>query len=264
MRKYIETSKLLFKNQLVYRFDIIISMVFTVSKILLAFVLWGTIFGNQKVVVGFTFSAMLSYYVISSFITQLDQSSNAGWQISTEIKNGSFSKYIIKPMSILGYFTAQTFGISAFLVVFNLLAASLWVLVFRIDFTFTSNLSLIAAALLLILLGLLFMIQLNYYIGILAFRFVDTSVFMMIKDNIIQFLTGALIPLTLLPAGIIKVMMVFPFYYISYLPSMLLIGRNGGEIVLGIVLLIGWNGAFWILNHFTFKKLIYKYEGVGM
>jgi ABC-2 type transport system permease protein len=55
MRKYIETSKLLFKNQLVYRFDIVVNMIFTISKILLAFVLWSAIFGNQKIVAGFTF-----------------------------------------------------------------------------------------------------------------------------------------------------------------------------------------------------------------
>lgn len=264
LNKYLETAKVLFKAQLAYRFDTVISMVFTVSKILLAYVLWGAIFGKQSVIAGFTFNSMLSYYITSSFVTQLDQSSGTGRQISDEIKNGRFSKYIIKPMSIFGYFAAQTAGVSAFLLSFNLIAAILWVIIFHVEIVFTGSSLLIISAIVLIILGLIFMLQLNYYIGILAFKFVDIWIFMMIKDNIVQFITGSFIPLTILPAGIIKVMGYFPFYYVSYLPSMLILGRNRDEIMAGIICLLCWNAAFWILNSITFKRLKSKYDGVGI
>lgn len=264
VKKYFETAKVLCKAQLAYRFDIIISMIFTISKILLAYVLWGAIFGKQNVVSGFNFQSMLSYYIISSFITQLDQSSGTGWQIANEIKNGRFSKYMIKPMSIFGYFTAQTAGVSAFLLSFNLIAAIASILIFRVDFVITNNSWYILSAVVFILLGLLFMMQLNYFVGILAFKFVDTSIFMMIKDNIVQFITGSLIPLALLPSGMIKIMTFFPFYYVTYLPAMLLIGRNGNEVFSGIVILLFWNAAFGIINSVTFKRLKSKYDGVGI
>lgn len=264
MKKYLETAKVLFKSQLAYRFDIITSMVFTISKILLAYVLWGAVFDRQSAVAGFTFNTMLSYYIVSSFITQLDQSSGTGWQIADEIKNGRFSKYMVKPMSVFGYFTAQTAGVSAFLLSFNLVAAVLWIFVFHVDFTFTASTRLILEAAALIILGLLFMMQLNYFAGILAFKFLDTSIFMMIKENIVQFITGSLIPLAILPAGIIEVMRFFPFYYVSYLPAMLLIGRNENEITTGIAALILWNAVFWLLNASTYKRLRFKYDGVGI
>lgn len=264
MKKYYETAKVLFKAQLAYRFDIVISMIFTISKIMLAYVLWGAIFGRQNVISGFTFNSMLSYYILSSFITQLDQSSGTGWQIADEIRNGSFSKYIIKPMHIFGYFTAQTAGVSAFLLSFNLIAAVIWIFIFRVDFAITSSGWHVLSAAALILLGLLFMMQLNYFIGILAFKFLDTSIFMMIKDNIVQFVTGSLIPLALLPSGIIKIMTFFSFYYVSYLPAMLLLGRNGNEIIPGIIILISWNAAFGLLNSITYKRLKSRYDGVGI
>lgn len=264
MKKYLETVKIFFKTQLAYRFDVLTSMLFTVAKILLAYVLWGAIFKERSTVSGFTFDAMLTYYILNSFITQLDQSSGIGWQISDEIRNGRFSKYIIKPMSIFGYFAAQSAGVSAFLLSFNLVAAMVWILIFKVDFTISTNLPNIATAFLLTLLGLLFMLQLNYFIGILAFKFLDTSVFMMIKDNITEFVRGSLIPLALLSDGILRVMMLFPFYYISYLPTMLLLGRNENEMVPGILILTGWNIGFLLINTLTFKRLKSKYNGVGI
>jgi len=264
VKKYFETAKIMFKMQMAYRFDIITSIILTISKIILAYVLWGAIFGKQSVVAGFTFNSMLSYYIISSFISQLDQSSRLGWQISEEIRNGSFSKYMIRPMGIFRYFTSQTVGISAFLFSFNLIAAIVWIFVFRIDFVIGGSILSILSAPLLVLLGLMFMIQLNYFIGILAFKFVDTSVFIMIKENLVEFVIGAFIPLTLLPAAIIKVMTFFPFYYVSYLPSMVLLGRNENEIIPGIVILSLWNIAFGIINSVTYKRLKSVYEGVGI
>lgn len=264
MRKYFESAKIMFKTQMAYRFDIITSMIFTIMKIFLAYVLWGAVFGKQSVISGFTFNSMISYYIISSFLTQLDQSSSVGWQIAEEIRNGSFSKYIIRPIGIFRYFAAKTTGASTFLLSFNLIAATIWIFIFRVDFVITSNSCYILFTILLILLGLLFMMQINYLIGIFAFKFLDTGILMMIKDNIVQFVTGSLIPLTFLPSEIIKVMTFFPFYYISYLPSMLLLGRNENEIIPGIVILSFWNIAFGIINSLTYKRLKSVYDGVGI
>jgi len=264
LKKYLETVRVFFKTQLAYRFDVLTSMLFTITKILLAYVLWGAVFEGRDTISGFTFNTMLTYYIVNSFITQLDQSSGIGWQIADEIKNGRFSKYIVRPMDIFGYFAAQSAGISGFLLFFNLIAAIIWTLVLKVDFTITAGIPNIAAAILLTLLGLLFMLQLNYLIGILAFKFLDTSFFIMIKDNITEFVKGSLIPLALLPDAILKVMMLFPFYYISYLPSMLLLGRNENEFVPGIMVLAGWNACLWIINSLTFKSLKSKYDGVGI
>lgn len=264
MGKYLETAKVLFKAQLAYRFDTLLSIAFTVSKIILAYVLWGAIFGSRDIVAGFTFHAMISYYIISSFLSQLDQSSQAGRQISDEIRDGYFSKYMVRPMNIFGYFAAQTTGVSLFLLIFNLAAALVWVLVFQIEFAITGDVATLLSGLGLILLGLLFMMQLNFYIGILAFKFLETGVFMMIKDNIVQFITGSLVPLTIMPQSVLKVMQIFPFYYVTYLPTMLLMGRSRAEIPQGLVVLVLWNLGFALLNMLTYKKLRVKYDGVGI
>ena len=264
MRKYIETVKILFKSQLAYRFDIIMNIVLTVSKMLLAYVLWSAVFETQDIVAGFTLNSMMSYYIISSFVAQLDQATGTGWHIAEDIRNGSFSKYIIKPMDTFGYFTAHTAGVSLFLLIFNLLAAILWVLIFGVEFSMTNDVLMILQAVVLILLGLLFMVQLSYFIGILAFKVLDVTIFMLIKDNISEFVKGSLIPLTLLSPAIIGVMKLFPFYYVTYLPTMLLLGRNGNEALQGILILVCWIVLFRFINLYTFKRLRHRYDGVGI
>ena len=264
MRKYAEIAKILFKAQLVYRFDVVMSMVFTVSKILFAFVLWGAIFEQNETVGGFTFQMMLSYYIISSFLSQIEMSEGVSEEISTRIRGGTFSKYMVIPVNTQGYFIAQTVGALGFYVLFILLATALWVLVFGVELVLTGSVAMLLAAAGMVILGLLFMIQLNYFLGVLAFQFLDINFFLMIKGSIVTFITGALIPLALLPEGIQSVMRVFPFYYVTYLPSMLLIGKNGNEAVMGIVTLSIWLMGMTLLNKYAYNRLRVVYDGVGI
>ncbi|MDF2487249.1 MAG: multidrug family transporter permease [Herbinix sp.] len=264
MSKYLEITKITFKAQLAWRFDIAVNVVFTIAKILFAFILWKGIFDQRTTVAGFTFDSMLSYYIINSFLSQLDMSGNVSDELSNRIRSGTFSKYMVIPVNIQGYFLAQTAGASVFYLIFNLIAAIVWIFVFGIEFTFTTNPWLILVALLMVLLGLIFMIQLNYFLGLLTLKFQDIYLFLMIKSNIVVFIAGTLVPLALLPDLVLQVMRYFPFYYISYLPSMLLIGRNVEEIGFGLILLTTWVLLFLIINKITYQRLRVRYDGVGI
>lgn len=264
MRKYIEIAKIYLKAQLFWRADAVFNMLVTVCKILFAYLLWGVIFEGRETVSGFTYHSMLSYYIISSFLTQLEMSGGISGEINTRIRNGTFSKYMVIPVSVEKYFIAMEAGTVTFYAGFNLLAAVCWIAVFRIRFVFTGNPWMFAAAAAMTALGLLFMVQLNYFLGLLTMKFEEISTFLMIKDNLAQLITGAMIPLTLLPEGILSVMRLFPFYYVTYLPSMLLIGRNGGEAAGGLAIMAGWCILMEVINRKTYRNYRLKYDGVGI
>lgn len=63
IRKYYEIAKINFKVQLIWRFDVVVNMMFTIIKILFVYILWKAIFGENDIVSGFTFNSMLSYYI---------------------------------------------------------------------------------------------------------------------------------------------------------------------------------------------------------
>lgn len=185
-------------------------------------------------------------------------------EISSRIRGGTFSKYMVIPLNVQGHFLAQTVGTFTFYMLFNLIAAVIWVFIFHIKFTFTTNVVMILSAVCMILLGLIFMVQLNFFLGILTFKFQDISVFLMIKNNLVAFITGTLIPLSLLPDAIVGVMRILPFYYVTYLPSMLLIGKNSSEAGIGILALTIWVLLFIPINKITYNRLRIRFDGVGI
>ena len=264
MRKYIEVIKIQMKNELAWRYDIFFQMFFTITKVLFAYLLWGMIFREKTAVAGFTFHGMLSYYIISSFLSQLEISSGISEEITARIRNGTFSKFMVLPMNTEGYFIAQETAVVLFYLLFDLAAAAVWIFVFRIRFVFTADPVLILSALLMVLLGLFFMVQLNYFLGLLTLRFEEISTFLMIKNNLMSLATGAIVPLALFPEQAVSCMKLLPFYYVTYLPSMLLTGRCASEALPGLLLLAGWCAALQLLIAVTWKQYRTKYDGVGI
>lgn len=264
MRKYREIIRIYLKTQLAWRSDVVFNMLFTITRILFAYLLWKIIFEQQDTVAGFNFHGMLSYYIISSFLSQLEMSRGISEDITNRIREGKFSNFMVMPVNIEGYFTAMETGIILFYLFFDLLAAGVWIFVFKIQFVFTSSAYLIICAVVMILLGLFFMVQLNYYLGILTFKYEEISTFLMIKNNLVALITGSVIPLALFPEGILRCMRFLPFYYVTYLPSMLLVGRCEEEAIGGILILLCWCVFLQILIMVTWKRYRTKYDSVGI
>lgn len=264
MRKYLEVSKTYMKTQLVWRADVLFNMIFTISKILFAYLLWGMVFQNKETVGQFTFHGMLSYYIISSFLSQLDMSEGISREIHDRIRNGTFSKYLVIPVSVEKYFAAMEFGIAAFYSVFDFLAAIIWILIFRIRFVFSTDIRVILCALIITALGMLFMVQLNFYLGLLTLKYQGIGTFLMIKNNLAALITGTIIPLALFPDAIVKVMQLLPFYYVTYLPAMLLTGMCQNEAAAGVAVIAVWCLAMQFVITVTWKKYLRKYDGVGI
>ena len=113
-------------------------------------------------------------------------------------------------------------------------------------------------------MGLFFMVQLNYFLGILTLKFEDIGTFLMIKDNLVSLVTGTIVPLVLFPESVVRIMRLLPFYYVTYLPSMLFTGRCGEEAVRGLAVLGAWCILLQGVIGITWRKYRKKYDGVGI
>lgn len=264
IKKYCEVAKINFKGCIIWRFDILANLLLTVTKITFAYILWKAVFGENDVIGGFTFYSMLTYYVTGAFLSGADMSKKISTEICTRVISGTFSKYIIIPVNIQIYFMAQNFGRLIFYLLLNMISLFTWIFILQISFSFTNNMYYLGTAAVMALLGLIFMTEFQFFIGILSFKFLEISMFRIIVDNIMVFITGAAIPLSLLPEAVTAVMRIFPFYYIIYLPSMLAIGRNGNEALSGLIIIFTWVLAFFIINNLLYKRLRVLFEGVGI
>lgn len=264
MRKYWEVSKIYMKTQLAWRADVIFNMFFTITKIIFAYLLWGIIFQKKTMVGQFSFHGMLSYYIISAFLSQLEMSEGISSEIHERIRNGTFSKYMVIPVGIEQYFLAMEFGKVLFFVFFDFVAATAWTILFRIHFTFTKDPVVVLCAVLIILFGLLFMVQLNYFLGLLTLKYQGIGTFLMIKNNLVALITGSIIPLALFPEAVVNLMRILPFYYVTYLPAMLLTGLCQEEAFFGLLVILCWCLLMQLLIRVVWEKYIRKYDGVGI
>ncbi|HEY5561514.1 MAG TPA: ABC-2 family transporter protein [Clostridiaceae bacterium] len=264
MKKYFEVVIITFKAQIAYRFDVFIGVIVSFLRVILAYIMWSAIFLDKKEVGTFTLSMMITYYIASSFLKRLDCSDSILWQLSGEIREGQFTKYLLKPIEPIWYFVASSFSKTVFILGINLFAACICTLIFHNYFVLTVNLHLLFWGMGINILGLVFLVLFSYSIAILSLKFIDIGPLNMIRNNIVEFLTGTLIPLSLLPIWIQNAMKLFPFYYIYYLPVMLFIGRKEEEIPVALATLLFWNMLILFVDLKLYKGLIKSYEGVGI
>lgn len=264
MRKYWAIAKTYTKTQLVWRADVIFNMIFTISRILFAYLLWGILFQGKETVGMFTFHGILSYYIVNSFLSQLEMSDGISGEIHARIRNGTFSRYMVIPVGIEKYFMAMELGVVLFYLIFDLIAAAVWTVIFRIRFAFTTDPEILLSAVIMAILGMVFMVQLNFFLGLLTLKYQGIDTFLMIKSNLTALVTGTIIPLALFPEGVVNVMRILPFYYVTYLPSMLLTGMIPEEAFRGVVIILCWCLVMQIIIRRTWKKYRRKYDGVGI
>ena len=98
----------------------------------------------------------------------------------------------------------------------------------------------------------------------MTLKYQGINTFLMIKNNLISLITGSIIPLVLFPEAVVNIMKALPFYYVVYLPSMLLTGMNQEEAVSGLLVIAVWCVVMQVVIDTTWNQYIRKYDGVGI
>lgn len=256
-------ARVSFKAQIVYRFDVSMTALATITRVLFAWILWGVIFSTRETVGGFTHHAMLSYYVVSSFLASLDMSKGIAFEISDRIKGGTFSRFMVIPSHPQLYFTSQTLGAAGYYAIFAALAASASAAMFLRAGLPATDPAAVVCALAMIAMGLVCMCEYQFLIGILSFKFQDVGLHL--QGNLIDFSTGVMIPLSLLPRGVQTALGALPFPYVTYVPAMLMTGQSSAaDGWRGLCVLVFWTLALLLLGRFAYTRLRTRYDGVGI
>ena len=264
MKKYIEVAKILFKTQLIYRFDVAMTALETIGRVLFAWLIWGAVFAGRNTVKGFYFEAMLLYYVVSSFISTLDLSWNVSGEVSQGIRGGTFSKFMVIPANPLAHFLAQNFGAASYYALFALPVAFISGIMFGAR-ACIGNPAAVILGLTMIPIGTAFMVMYHFFIGLLAFKFQDVTFFRYMQSTVINFIQGGYLPLNLLSDNALSLIRLLPFPHTVFTPAMLIIGRMDfydGLFSMGV--LAFWTTAMLAVTQLAYKRLRVKYDGVGV
>lgn len=262
--KYFEIGKIAWKRISIYKFDVICELFFSFGRILLAYIMWKVIFKFNNNVAGYTFGMMLTYFVFTSIMKNLEQSEVVSKEISEEIRNGEFTKYLLKPMDFLGYFYSYSLFRMLFTTLLSVVTLILGYVFLHKFIVLPNSFSECGFAIMIFLLALNCMLLINYCITVMSFYFVQISSFYLVKYNVFEFLTGTLVPLVLFPERIKAIFELFPFYYLYQYPMSLYFGQIEESIGKALIVLIIWNIALFVLSRIIYKSAIKKYEGVAI
>jgi ABC-2 type transport system permease protein len=262
-RSYPAIGRISMRARTAYRFDVWMGATLPFLRVLLAFLLWRVLFTSRSEIAGFTLEGMTAYYILTAFLSRLDQSGGLVWEYADDIREGRFAKYLTKPLNPFGHFLATSAARSLYVGGVALASVFLLALLFGNRRLFTSSWQNALMAGVIALLGLIFLACLNWLTAILAWKFKDITGFHLIKGNLVEFLAGTLFPLSLLPEPVVFVLKWLPFYHLHYLPASLFLGRRQDEALSSLLILLGWTLGILVVGEISWRRLRRHDEGVG-
>jgi ABC-2 type transport system permease protein len=248
---------------LAYRSDFWITFLGqTFIQLFIARALWQSIFESQKVTQmnGYTLPMMTLYYLLAALGNKILMGENIGF-ISREIYDGTFSRYLIYPLSPFTYKRLTYFTHSLFY--------GLQLLFIFLIFCFFNSVEVhpleLLMGLCLFLLAALTYCSMATMIELLALWADNIWSLMVMLRFFTLFLGGGMIPLTFYPEEFLEILKLTPFPYLLNLPIKTVMGQSDlPSFYQGAFFLILWT---LILNGVV--KLIWsrgqkQFTGVGI
>ncbi len=241
-------------------FELILS---SAAELAIAIALWTALFQGKEQIGGYTLPEMVLYLIIAVFFGKATQGTGIG-TLQREIYGGTFSKFLIYPLSVYSYKLGTYLPRSLFslgqlvLVLIGLLVLGYW----------PEGTSLSVGSILVSLLALLLACILYFLIimSVEAIAFWADQVWALtyaLQVSVV-FLSGKAIPLELFPVWAQELIAYSPFQYFAYFPTKIFLSQLPFlEIVQGFGLLACWIVAFFFLSSSIINRGLRSYTGVG-
>ncbi len=245
------------KTQLSYKGAFYLFMVISMFGAFVSYFLWNAIYASSgsTMLGGLTRDEMVVYifmvYVTGSMVTI----SISDW-VSEDVVKGTVAMQLIKPMDYRLSLVMRSAG----LMIHRFLAPGVFVWVgtelykhFVLGGAFTGPAN-ILLYLCSCMMSFLIYVLFDFCIGMIAFFTSYIFGLFMVKEALLSFLTGQLIPLTFFPEAVQRVFDYLPFSSMVYTPVMIYLGKYSGNELLFVLL----RQAAWVVILYGIGSLIWR------
>ncbi len=240
-----------------YRTNWIFMIIGNILGCLISYFIWNAVFfsSSNNSINGFSMSQMV-VYIFLMFLTSTLISSGGTYDIGEEIRDGSISMRIIKPISYNSTFLFQEIGNKLMTVCILIIPTVICVETVRAILMNFVQFNVVYF--LLYILSCVFAYLINFFFNI-CFGFVAFFIKYlwganMVKNCIVGFLSGTAIPLSFLPNTIEQIFLFLPFASLNYTPVMIYMGiYRGISLILYLGLQMFWVLFFWMLSKFLWS-----------
>ena len=255
IRKYIALLRMKYIEMLAYRLATLVWMTGAVTQPLITMAVWMNIDPSQS-------DAFLFYFMAVIFVERMTSAWDV-WELDREIREGTFSNYILRPLHPIHWAVAENI---VYKVLFLVILAPVWAVAalfvpaLRFDMTGGQTLLFLMA----LLLGAALRFLLSYTCGLLGFWITKVTAVYSLLEVISLFLSGRIAPLSLLPPVLQQWSVFLPFRYMVGFPIDIITGAvNRKEMMTGFLLAAIWVMLFIIVLRWLWKAGLKKNQAVG-
>lgn len=263
LRKWSTVFAVYLQDVLTYRSQTVIWMMTDTVPAVLMPIVWLASYHGRATIGGFSPGAMVTYYLVMLCLTHL-MVSHVMWDMATEIREGRFSIFLTRPMSYMSYQYAGSLSWRLlrgvlFVPILAICLALFWRYLrwegYHLGWSFWAAVA--GGHLLSFLIG--------YALGLLALIFTEVRGLFLFYYMPLSFLSGEVVPLSLLPDWAEAAARLLPFRYtLAFAAEIFLNQLSRTEIAAGFGWMALWM-AVWIgIARVLWRVGLRQYTGVGM
>jgi ABC-2 type transport system permease protein len=237
-----------------------------VFKFFLIFYLWDAVYGEGTgELFGYDKSRMITY-VFGLLIVNAFVLSAKAQEIAGEISRGDIINYFLKPVNLFKYWFTRDIASKALNFTFAVFEFSILFAIFKPDFFFQNNPLYFFGFILSVMLAILIYFFLIILTSSIPFWFPESAwgAHFLFSVIMIEFLSGSIFPINILPDVISKLILLTPFPYLIYVPIQIYLGNFSLSLMTTSLLFsIFWLLCLWKLSMNVWKRGVTAYETYG-
>lgn len=222
---------------------------------------WSLITNSSKE--AFPQNEVIAYFIMTNFVGRVTMSRFHGgfaMQLNNWIGSGKVSELMIRPIKVAPAILAYTIGHDIVNYIFSAIFA-----VVAIIINPPASLLGIGLFFLYLVLGFTISYSISTLLGAVAFITPEASSVRMAVAHVVNVISGGMVPIFFFPENLQKILNLTPFPSMIYGPiNALTIKEFDTEIILNLLVTISWLAVLLLLSTFVWKKLLKKYEAVGI
>lgn len=263
MGAYLQVMKGTWAEYMIYRLNFVLWRVRVVMQLLVTYFLWWALFSQRDTLFGYTQSAILTYILLSSIVRTFVLGTTT-MDIGGLINQGNLSNYLLRPLSFFRYYMARDSADKLMNAAFAIVETILLFLLLRPPIFVQTNGLFLLSSFVAIFLAMILYFFFSMLLGFLGFWTPDVWGPRFLSFVIMEFFTGSLFPLDILPKPLFTLSQLLPFSYFIYFPLKIYLGQlSAVAIIQGLAIASLWVGGFWYVTIAVWRKGLRVYTAEG-
>lgn len=263
LRKYFSIYKLSFATQISYRLNFFLGRLRNILILLVLYTLYSALTQSTSFA-GYSQTEFITYifliHILRSFIFGSQSRLPA-----TEINDGTFSTYLTRPVKHPFYTYVRELAERLTLTLTSAFELFILWLIIEPKLLWQSDMRLLLWFLISIILAHFLYVIFSYLVSMIAFWSREAMGPRFLFEWMLEMMSGAYFPLSILPLTIGTLLQFLPFMYMLYMPIQIYLGKIPAESILPSILVqCAWILSLGIVTAVVWKKGLKKYSSEGI